>query len=124
MQPLPKAKLTEFVALGRKVGRQTAGLYLAEGQKVCAEALAAGQRPVALLLTQALADAHPEWAALAEVTYRVTDAQLARISTHAAPDGALAVLPCPVQPTLRASGGQRCLAAVRGQLFFLGLRVP
>ncbi|MDX2062501.1 MAG: RNA methyltransferase [Bacteroidia bacterium] len=99
MQPLPKAKLTEFVALGRKVGRQTAGLYLAEGQKVCAEALAAGQRPVALLLTEALADTHPEWAALAEATYRVTDAQLARISTHAAPDGALAVLPCPVQPT-------------------------
>jgi RNA methyltransferase, TrmH family len=98
MEPISIAKLTYFAGLGRKPERQTHQRYLAEGQKLCAEALAAGLRPQALLLTKEVAEQNPSWFALADEVYTLSPAQLARVSTQQAPDGAVAVLPMPAVP--------------------------
>lgn len=98
MEPLSRTKLREFTALSRKQVRLAQGRYLAEGQKLCQEAVAAGLLLEALLVLPSLAEKHPEWIAASQTVYTVTEDQLARISTQFQPDGVLAILTIPDQP--------------------------
>jgi RNA methyltransferase, TrmH family len=99
MQPISTAKVKQFASLGRKKERQEAGLFLAEGEKLCHEALAAGLKPVALVATAGMWAAHPAWEAATGEAYLATEQQLERISTQAQPEGAIAVLQIPSPPT-------------------------
>lgn len=88
----PKVKLAR--SLEKRKAREEAGLFLVEGTKLLAEALAYGHRPAMTFATAAW------WAArrgdgLPGERYEVTDAVLTAIATTETPDGVVALLPLP-----------------------------
>lgn len=97
IQPLsslqnPKVKLAR--SLEKRKAREEAGLFLVEGAKLLAEAVAYGHRPAMTFATAAW------WAGyrgepLPGERFEVPDAVLAAIATTETPDGVVALLPLP-----------------------------
>ncbi|MCR4905321.1 MAG: RNA methyltransferase [Clostridiales bacterium] len=92
-------KVAALAKLPERKYREAAGLFLAEGIKLTAEALASGIRPETVLFAEsfAVSDAAP---ALAEKTAAcgatvtvLSDSAFGKISTEKSPEGVIAVLP-------------------------------
>lgn len=88
----PKVKLAR--SLEKRKAREEAGLFLVEGSKLLAEALAYGFHPVMTFATATWWAAHSTTALPGE-RYEVADAVLAAIATTETPDGVVALLPLP-----------------------------
>ena len=98
-------KVAALAKLPERKYREATGLFLAEGIKLTAEALASGIRPETVLFSETFA-ADDTAAALAEKTAAcgapvtvLSDSAFEKISTEKSPEGVIAVLP---------TGGELC----------------
>lgn len=111
----PKIKLVRSLAQAK--GRKAAGLFLVEGPKLLAEALAYGRQPRMTFATaswwQAHGDASP-FAGLAGERYEVPESVMAAMATTDTPTPVLAALPLPEADRFRP--GPASLVVIAHQL--------
>jgi TrmH family RNA methyltransferase len=91
----PKIKLAR--SLASRKGRQAAGLFLVEGTKLMAEALAWGRVPGMTFATAEWWASHPE---VPGERYEVPATVLAALATTETPDPVVGVFPLPPEPAL------------------------
>ncbi|MDB5096240.1 MAG: rRNA methyltransferase [Cyanobacteria bacterium RYN_339] len=90
-------KVKQARSLATRKGRQAAGLFLVEGTKLMAEALAWGRIPTMTFATAAWWADHP---GIPGETYEVPDAILAALATTETPDPVVGVFPLQPEPAL------------------------
>ncbi|MFM2376872.1 MAG: rRNA (guanosine-2-O-)-methyltransferase RlmB [Bacteroidota bacterium] len=102
MQPLSKAKLRLFAALQLKKIRYEHGLYIAEGVKMCREALDSDY-PVAAVVVRAGVTIPADLAVQPQLLYEASVEDFQQITTQVNPEGILTVLRIPEAPLFQAS---------------------
>jgi RNA methyltransferase, TrmH family len=97
MQALSKAKIRLFAALQLKKMRYEAGLFIAEGFKMCKEALVS-QYPVEAVVVRAGTNVPQDLKIPEELCFEAAEEDFKRIATQSSPEGIVTVLQIPGPP--------------------------